>query len=450
MISFIKKYYIEILLFILIATLILFKLGMYGLRDWDEAIYAAISRNVLSGHIFTLDWRPHQHWFEKPPLFFWFTAIFYKFLGVSEFSARLPSAVSGISLSFVMYFFAKKLFDRETGLVVLLTIVLNSLLLFQSRFGTIDVFALLLTTISCFFFWLSQEKKSYLLYSFIALGFASLAKGPVVLPELLFFLIYSISTKQFFSFLKSKYFWFGLVCFFAVMLPWHLYMLEKFGAGFYNTYFLYHILKRAREPIEGHTGTIFTYPLVIFKAFPLLLSVFLLPFIAGVKKFLCRKEILFLALWFTIQYLAISSVATKLNWYILPVFVPLQIFIAAVLVVSFKQFSRVGKIVMSFLIIALLIFSVLQLPKSFFHKRVNDDRDCLIAYTKLQLNKKYIQFGYFEPTVRFYLNSDAIVGFPKLTDAPKNTIILVKNGYKLTGQYEEILHLDGCDFVIMK
>jgi uncharacterized pyridoxal phosphate-dependent enzyme len=55
---------------------------------WDEAIYSAVSKEIVtSGEWLTLHFH-HRVWFEKPPLLMWLTAAFYRVLGVSEFWSR--------------------------------------------------------------------------------------------------------------------------------------------------------------------------------------------------------------------------------------------------------------------------------------------------------------------------------------------------------------------------
>src|ERR1700682_6698905 len=80
-------------------TLFLFffsQLGALGLVGPDEPRYAWIARDMAE----TGDWvTPKLYgkpWFEKPVLYYWEAALSFRLFGVSEFSARLPSAVSAL------------------------------------------------------------------------------------------------------------------------------------------------------------------------------------------------------------------------------------------------------------------------------------------------------------------------------------------------------------------
>jgi 4-amino-4-deoxy-L-arabinose transferase-like glycosyltransferase len=94
---------ISTLLATLVACLVLLPLlGHKPLTNWDEGIYAEISREMLSLGVLVPHWN-HQPWFEKPPLMFWITAAFFKLLGVTEFWARAGSALSGVAIVTVLH-----------------------------------------------------------------------------------------------------------------------------------------------------------------------------------------------------------------------------------------------------------------------------------------------------------------------------------------------------------
>ncbi|HEX3374042.1 MAG TPA: phospholipid carrier-dependent glycosyltransferase, partial [Edaphobacter sp.] len=80
----------------LLACIVLLPLlGHKPLTNWDEGIYAEISREMLSFGPLVPHWN-YQPWFEKPPLMLWITAAFFKLFGVTEFWARAGSALSGV------------------------------------------------------------------------------------------------------------------------------------------------------------------------------------------------------------------------------------------------------------------------------------------------------------------------------------------------------------------
>lgn len=98
------------------AAFYLVRLGAAGLYDSNEGMYAEIPREmILLG-----DWlTPHFNfirYFEKPPLLYWLTALAYQVLGVSEFSARLVTALAAVAGVGVIYGIGRNLWGWRVGL----------------------------------------------------------------------------------------------------------------------------------------------------------------------------------------------------------------------------------------------------------------------------------------------------------------------------------------------
>src|SRR6266436_5132911 len=97
-------------------------LGAIGFVGPDEPRYAWIARDMAE----TGDWvTPRLYgkpWFEKPVLYYWGAALCFKLFGVSEASARLPSAISALLCTLGLAWLAFRLYGAETArwLLVLL------------------------------------------------------------------------------------------------------------------------------------------------------------------------------------------------------------------------------------------------------------------------------------------------------------------------------------------
>src|SRR3989442_12690006 len=59
-------------------------------------------------------------WFEKLVLFYWGAALSFKFFGVSEASARLPSAFSALLATLALAWLAWRMYGAETAGLALL------------------------------------------------------------------------------------------------------------------------------------------------------------------------------------------------------------------------------------------------------------------------------------------------------------------------------------------
>ncbi len=139
-------------LLLLGAALVLIGTGI-GLRDpWpaDEPRFALIARDmVLTGDW----WVPRvggDIYSDKPPLFFWLIAAFYKLTGSLKWSFLLPSVLSGIGCTALVYDLGRRLWDRQTGFVAAGLLLLTVQFTWQARQAQIDATLCLLTTLSLY------------------------------------------------------------------------------------------------------------------------------------------------------------------------------------------------------------------------------------------------------------------------------------------------------------
>ena len=73
--------------------LFFFGLAYFGLMGADEPRYAQVAREMLARHDWITPTLSGKPWMEKPPLYYWQAMVAYSVFGVSDWAARLPSAV---------------------------------------------------------------------------------------------------------------------------------------------------------------------------------------------------------------------------------------------------------------------------------------------------------------------------------------------------------------------
>jgi 4-amino-4-deoxy-L-arabinose transferase-like glycosyltransferase len=105
-------------LLVVAVCVCMYRLGAVPLLDDpNEAEYAEAAREMVG----TGDWiSPHLNdglFLNKPPLTYWLIGLADLAFGINEFTARLPSALSGLLIVFLLVRLGTVVFDSETGLL---------------------------------------------------------------------------------------------------------------------------------------------------------------------------------------------------------------------------------------------------------------------------------------------------------------------------------------------
>jgi 4-amino-4-deoxy-L-arabinose transferase-like glycosyltransferase len=204
------------------AFLFLYGLGQFGLIGADEPRYAQVAREMLERHDWITPTLGGQPWLEKPPLYYWQAMIVYRVFGVSDWAARLPSALDATFLVLAVYFFLRRFlpgFELDGALIV----TASAGIVGYARAASMDMALAAAFTIGMLGWWAWREsgKRSYLavFYGLMALG--TLAKGPVALfLAAAVIVLYAAAARE--LRLVPKTFWLpGIALFCAIALPWY-------------------------------------------------------------------------------------------------------------------------------------------------------------------------------------------------------------------------------------
>src|SRR6516164_3912386 len=90
------------------AFLFFWGLNYFGLIGADEPRYAQIAREMLARHDWITPVLGGKPWLEKPPLYYWQAMVSYSIFGISDWAARVPSAVDATAMVLVVYFFLRR------------------------------------------------------------------------------------------------------------------------------------------------------------------------------------------------------------------------------------------------------------------------------------------------------------------------------------------------------
>ena len=249
--------------------LFFFGLAFFGLIGADEPRYAQVAREMLARHDWitpTLGGRP---WLEKPPLYYWQAMLAYGIFGVSDWAARLPSAVDATLMVVATYLFLQRFRPGFQLDGALMTASAAGIIGFARAASTdMPLAATFTVALLAWFAWYESESRRFLalFYFFLALGM--LAKGPVA-PLLAAVIIVIFAAAMSDYRLLATTLWVpGILLFCAVVLPWHIAVQIK-NPEFFRVFILQHNLARFGTNLYHHPEPFWYYvPVTLLGLIP--------------------------------------------------------------------------------------------------------------------------------------------------------------------------------------
>jgi 4-amino-4-deoxy-L-arabinose transferase-like glycosyltransferase len=211
---------------------------------WDEAVYLGLSRNLYEGKGYWIN-VPGQETF-RPPAFPVLAASIWSVSGFSEPLVKILPPLFGLGSVVLVYFFAKRLYNRKAGLLAAAALATAHMFLFYGeKFLTETMFTFLSLAMLYIFYAGIEGNRKYLLPVagvLMALNFLTRYAGALLV---LVYIIYPLirSSRKNISFaenfrrnlistIKNWGFWAGLVLAFLVILPWVMQSMTVFGTPF--------------------------------------------------------------------------------------------------------------------------------------------------------------------------------------------------------------------------
>jgi len=311
-------------------------LGSTALFEPDEGRNAEKAREIL----LLGDWvTPHENFLptlDKPIFFYWLVAIFFKLFGLSEWAARLPSALTALGCIVLVYQFARRHCGVREALWSSLILITSFEFALFSRFVIFDMTLTFFITLSLFSFYAATETdnprsgKIHSLMMYAAMAIGTLVKGPIasVVPSIVIF-FYLLLTRKWFL-LRRLNILLGIILYLTIVSPWYGWA-EVRNPG-YLRYFLWeeHLLRYV-TPHFGRSKGWYYYFLVLGAGF--LPWSFFIPLVAtNLWKRTFTDANLFLVLWIILPFAFFSASNAKLPHYILPIYPALAILTGQALV----------------------------------------------------------------------------------------------------------------------
>ena len=361
-------------------------LGALGLVGPDEPRYAWIARDMQE----TGDWiTPRLYgkpWFEKPPLYYWGAALSFKFLGVSETSARLPSAISALLATLALAWLASRLYGAETARWLLLLLPTTVGMIGFSHAAATDMpFAAMLSIAMVFAtkllnlipsvtpqlqsgttspgsirsFTSSTSFTSFFFGAF--LGLATLAKGPAAIilsgGAVLLWAVFTKRWREAFHCLHPV----AIASFCLTALPWYI-LCARRNPDFFRVFIIEHNFNRFLTPQFQHIQPIWYYvPIFVLAVFPWIFfhALAKLQFFANWSHRLPESySQAFLLTWAGFTFLFFTLSKSKLPGYIMPAIPPMALLMANTAASTGRNSARSSRWPLLGTGLALLVFGI--------------------------------------------------------------------------------------------
>ncbi|MGH9555480.1 MAG: ArnT family glycosyltransferase, partial [Terriglobales bacterium] len=265
-------------------------------------------------------------WLEKPVLYYWGAQLSYRLFGVSDWAARLPSAVLAVLLVAAVYLFTRRFRPGMEMEAALITASSAAVLGFARGVSTdMPLAAPFSIAMLAWFAWRETEQRRWLAVFYFFLGLAMLAKGPVA-PFLAGAIVLAWAGVRRDLKAALRTLWLpGIGIFLAVAAPWYV-AVQLRNPEFFSVFIVEHNLARFSTDVFRHAQPVWFYlPVLLLGLMPWTAAVIavvaeaLRDWRSGVRDSLTE----FLLIWAALPLVFFSISQSKLPGYILPAFPPL-------------------------------------------------------------------------------------------------------------------------------
>jgi len=327
------------LLFLSLITFFL-GLGRQAITDSDEAFYAEAAREMVEGN----DWlTPHFNYedrWQKPILYYWFTAAAFAGTDTSEFMARLGSALSGVGLVLLTWSAARRLLNDAAGAWLAGAIAATCYGYFAMARAALPDLPLALFIVATIWAALrATDPAERLSTSWAAMagftaGLGFLTKGPlgVVIPAIVLIPIWWRERTR--VVVRRADAAIAILLFAISGLPWYVVMWAVHGAPYLQSFFIADNLERFATTRYNDVRAIWYYvPILIGGLVPWTIYALVLPW-RIVRDLIQRRRRLTdvewrLVIWILAPLLLFTASIGKQPRYILPMLPPIAMMVGA-------------------------------------------------------------------------------------------------------------------------
>lgn len=333
----------RVALFLLLSSAFLVRILMISIdpyvHEWDERFHALVAKNMISDpfkpmmfvkHIMAYDyadWGYNHIWVHKQPLFVWQMALSMKLFGINTFALRLPSAIMGTIMIWLIYDISRKwiLEDKVAFIAAFMAAFANYALELTSGWISLDHNDMAFVFYMTCSFWAftkytsSDHSIKWAILIGIFSGLAILNKWLVGLLIFGGWGLYLLYSEYRLEVKKYAHLGIGVIVSGIVFIPWQLYILKVFPL---EAAIAYEGNRKHMTEDLGHPGNAFFHLNFLSTAYhPVLVGLLVigLIWIFKTKNANRKLTIPFLAMIVVIFSFFSLFVATKMPAFVYPV-----------------------------------------------------------------------------------------------------------------------------------
>jgi len=383
----VKKYYHEIILFLLILAFVIFKiphLSLPFLGDEGFAFGPAVQKMYDEG-LGLLPSSLDPEFSYGHPLFFHFSAAgWMKIFGDSQTGAKSFALFLAVMLLLSLYYILKKLFNKDAALLTVVLLMLQPVFITQSSFLLLEIMVTLLG-VWTIFFWFERKFWQYILFSIML----------VMTKESGLFLVFALCVWQLIDFIIIRSDKFSIRLFFqryfillAPAIFFGIYLLVQYATyGWFFYPLRLHDMDLTADTLKHNSW--WTRQVIFFLhgrsyiTLALLLATLVYYFIPGTRLTSRQWNVLWFLLVFIFIYQYISIFNFISNRYFLITNAALIMITAVLMVQTFEKYKW-----LLYPMSALLIFS----QAWYSNERSNPNDDCLGAIDITSVHQKTVRY----------------------------------------------------------
>ncbi len=330
-------------------------LGSFGPLDPTDSFFIESAREMIEHDHYVTALYNYADWLDKPGLAFWPIILSCKLLGMNSWAARIPAAISGITLIIAVYIFARRLLGKRSAILSAVVLCASPLFIITGRVALPD--ELLSMFFGIFMLYaavaLSSPKQKLDLWAYVFLALAILTKGPITLIlALLAIALYLFTTNNSLSValdkLKDLRPIAGIAILLLLCLPYYYLAHTTTDGAFTIQFFLHQNMGRFLGVVNHQEPIWFYLPILLGGYFPWILYFFMsIPWLKHLyvrRSRLSQRQsmIIFCCCWAATVLLLFTLVPTKLPTYIVPFSPALAIIVGTYLDCLIRTHARLN------------------------------------------------------------------------------------------------------------